>query len=320
MTQPTDTKKLIAIGAVVAIIIAAAIGIFAGGSKDEAPAADTAAASADASSVEPAAANPGDDPIVAKVDGADVKRSAVVTYIQTLPPQLKQVPLASLFPLALDQVVNQQIVENKASKADLESDPEVTKRLAEAKQQIIRAVYLEKEIEKKLSESRLKDAYSKFKDEQGKIEEIRASHILVDTKEKADELIQKLDSGAKFEDLAKENSKDNSKANGGDLGYFTQKDMVPEFANAAFKLNKGESTNTPVKTQFGWHIIKLTDKRTRPVPSYEEVKPALAANERRELLNEIIKNWRDSADVETFDINGKPVAKSDQKKEETKSN
>lgn len=313
MLQNLDTKKLIAIGVALALVIAVAIGLLAGGSdKTENAAAETPAATAEANaSTAPAAddaANAANDPVVAKVDGSEIKRSTVVTFMQNLPPMVKQMPIDSLYPLALEEVIKQQIVELKAKDTNLSDSKEVAARMEEAKDQIVRAVYLEQEIEKKLSESRLKDAYNKFKEQQGKVEEVRASHILVDSKEKAQELISKIEGGSSFADLAKQNSKDESnKAKGGDLGYFAKDSMVKEFADAAFSLGKGETSKEPVKTQFGWHVIQVADKRTRPVPSFEQVKQALAVQERREILGELLNNWRKSADVETFDLQGNPM-------------
>lgn len=266
-----------------------------------APAAETAAAPAEKT---PSA----DDPVVAKVDGKNILRSEVLAFMKNMPPQMQQLPIETIFPVVLDQVVNGKIVEEKAEKTDVAADPEVAKRMAEAKEQIVRVVYMEQEINKNLSEERVKKAYDKFVAEQGKVEEVKARHILVDKEETAKDIIKKIEGGAKFEDLAKEMSKDTAnKASGGDLGYFTKTDMVKEFGDAAFAMKPGEVSKTPVKTQFGWHVIQVEDKRERPVPPLETVKPALEAQERREILSELLESWRKKADVEMFDMNGNPV-------------
>lgn len=277
--------------------------------------------------VEPAAAEPAaseaakpassEDPVVAKVDGSTVLRSDVLTFIQNLPPQMKQIPLESLFPMALEQVINGKIVGMKAEKTDVATDPEVSNRLSQAKEQIIRAVYVEKVIEKNLTPERVQKAYDKFAEEQGKIEEVRARHILVDKEDVAKEIIKKLADGAKFEDLAKEYSKDSgNKASGGDLGYFTKDSMVKEFADAAFAMKKGEVSQAPLKTQFGYHVIQVEDHRNREVPPLTKVKLELEAQERRAILDELLENWRKASSVETFDINGNPPTKKDDKEEE----
>lgn len=309
------SKKIVALAGV-ALIAAAAAGYTA--MKADKPAAETVAAAqsspADAANIEPAAAvaetkaASADNPVVAKVDGKDILRSDVLEFIDNLPPQMRQMPVETIFPMALEQVINGEIVQIKADKTELASDPEIAKRMAMAKDQIIRAVYVEREIEKTLTEDRVKKAYDKIVADMGKVEEVRARHILVEKESEAKDVIKKLADGAKFEDLAKEFSKDNgNKGSGGDLGYFTKDAMVKEFADAAFSMKKGDVSKTPVKTQFGYHVIQVEDRRERPAPDFATVKPQIEAQERREILTELIDTWRKKADVESFDIDGKPV-------------
>lgn len=258
-----------------------------------------------------------DDPVVAKVEGTDLHRSEVLAFIQNLPPQMRQVPAEAIFPMALEQVINAKIVDLKAATTDVSTTPAYAARLEDAKKQIARAVYVEGEIEKALSESDVQKAYDKLVKEQGKVEEVKARHILVEKEDEAKDIIKKIADGAKFEDLAKEFSKDTSnKASGGDLGYFAKDAMVKEFAEAAFKLGKGETSKEPVKTQFGYHVIQVEDKRDRPAPKFEEVKPQLEAQVRRDLLNNLVEGWRSKAKVETFDFNGKAVEKKEAPKAE----
>lgn len=276
------------------------------------PAADDKAKTDDA---EPAKSEPtdavvasADNPVVAKVDGKDVLRSDVLSFMEALPPQMKQLPPKAIFPMVLEQVVNGKIVDERVAKTDLANDPEVAKRMEMAKAQILRAVYAEKQIDENFKDSDVKDAYDKLVKDTPKVEEAKASHILVEDEATAKEIIGKLDSGAKFADLAKEYSKDKSNAsNGGDLGYFAEGDMVKEFSDAAFALKKGEYTKSPVKTQFGYHIIMLEDKRDRPAPKFEEVKGQLEGQVKRDLLNKLVDDWRKGAQVETFDFDGKPL-------------
>ncbi len=307
------------LGILIAVIVVAAAAIcFAIVKGNKTPSSASEASST--VSVEPAAATANipspENPVVAKVDGKDVVRSEVIAFMRNFPPQMQQMPVETLFPMAVEQVVTAKVVDERAEKVSgLSDDPEVAKRLADAKVQIIRTVYLEKEIEKQLTEDRIKKAYDKFKAEQGKIEEVHARHILVEKEDTAKEIIKKLEGGAKFEDLAKEYSKDPSnKDSGGDLGYFTKDAMVKEFADAAFGGTKGQILKTPVKTQFGYHVVEVLDKRTKPVPSYDDVKPALAAEERRLILNEIVGEWRKKADVVAYDINGNPQKPEEQPK------
>lgn len=276
----------------------------------EAPAIEQAAV--EAASTEPAAAEEkaeADNPVVATINGKNLYRSDVVEFMETLPPQMRQIPAESIFPMILEQVINAKIIDQKASEADIAGDPEVEKQLTAAKTQIIRGVYAQKQIDSNYNESDTKAAYEKMVAEMPKVEEVKASHILVDDEAKATEIIKKLEGGAKFADLAKEYSKDKSNAaNGGDLGYFAQGDMVKEFGDAAFALKKGEFTKTPVKTQFGYHVILQDDKRERPAPKYDDVKGELEGKVKRDLLNKMMEDWRATAKVERFDYNGKPLA------------
>ena len=308
-------KKLISIFAVTLVTLAVA-GLIVSERGEATPADKSSTAKPEAAAApsekksDEKAASSAEDPVVAKVDGQPVLRSEVLAFMKNIPPQMQQLPPETLFPIVLEQVINGKIVAEKAAKTDVANDPEVAKRLAEAKEQITRVVFMEREIGKNLSEARVQKAYDKFAAEQGKIDEVKARHILVDKESEAKDIIKKLQDGAKFEDLAKESSKDTAnKSIGGDLGYFTKDAMVKEFADAAFAMKKGEVSKTPIKTQFGWHVIQIEDRRTRPVPALETVKSALEAQERREILNELLESWRKNATVEIFDINGNPVKK-----------
>lgn len=243
------------------------------------------------------------NPVVAKVNGQDVTRLEVFEFIQTLPPNQRP-PIQQLFPIAVDQVVNAKIVDEQAVAANLAEDPQVLERLENSKAQIIRTVFLEKQVEEKMTEKRIKKAYNEYKKNFQKIDQVRARHILVEDEALAGDLIRRLGEGAAFEELAAANSKDGTAAQGGDLGFFAKDAVVPEFAEAAFGLKKGDYTKEPVKTQFGFHIIKLEEKRTTQPDDYETVKPLLQPQLRLTILNEVVEEWREKAEVERFDING----------------
>ena len=130
---------------------------------------------------------------------------------------------------------------------------------------------------------------------------MRARHILVPTEDEAKAILAEIKKGTDFAELAKQKSKDpGAAAEGGDLGYFTKDQMVPEFAEVAFKMNKGEVSD-PVKTQFGWHIIKVEDKRNKPVPAFEQVKDQIETFVARRAQAEYIAKLREAAKVERLD-------------------
>ena len=247
------------------------------------------------------------NPIVAKVDGKDITRVDVYRFIQTMPANVQQMPAIEVYPVAMEQVINTRIVQTQADKASITESDEFKRELEMAKQQIARNLYLQKEVDAKITDKMIKKAYDDYAKNIPDVEERRARHILVETEDKAKAVVDKLKKGGKFEELASELSIGPTASKGGDLGYFTKTEMVPEFANAAFGMDKGAVLDTPVKTQFGWHVIQLVDVRQRPKPSLEQMTPALRAELTRTTLDDLLVKWRKNAKVEQFDINGKPL-------------
>lgn len=250
---------------------------------------------------------PADDPVVARVNGAVVHRSDVAAAQRLLPEQYQHVPLEQIYPQLLNQVVTGRLLADAGRKAKLADDPEVKKRLAQAQDRIIEDVYINRAVEAGVTDAKLHEQYEKFLKEQKPKEEVSARHILVASEDDAKAIIAELDKGADFATLAKEKSTDPAKDTGGDLGFFARDAMVPEFADAAFKLGKGEYTKTPVHTQFGWHVIKLDDRRTAAPPSFEESKDELTSELAHGIIMDKVKALRDAAKVETFAIDGSPL-------------
>lgn len=247
------------------------------------------------------------NPVIAKVGGEDITRLQLLEYIQTLPPQTQQLPLEQLFLFAQEQIINAGVVTLKAKDVNLDSDPEVKRQLELAKEQITRTVYLQNAIEARVTEERVKEAYDKYVATFPDVEEVKASHILVDDKSEAESIIEALQGGADFAALAAEKSKDTSSASNGDLGYFLKSDVVPPFGEAAFSAEVGTLVAEPVKSDFGYHVIKVTDKRKRQPVSLEAATPELSARLRQAAANEVISAWREEVGVERFDVNGKPI-------------
>lgn len=273
------------------------------GEATEVDASDEAAAVAQEAAMQ---IEPG-NPVVAKVGDEEIKRLDVLNFITQLPPNIRQLPIEQLFTMALEQVVNGKIIEMNVDTAAVEKEEAVQAQIETAKQQIIRNAYLEQQVEEKMTEDKLQAAFKEQVADIPDVEEVKAAHILVEDEETAKNIIAQLNDGGDFAELAKENSTDGTAQNGGELGYFAKADVVPEFAEAAFDLKEGAYTKEPVKTQFGFHVIRLDEKRQRPKPTFEQAKPTLEAGVRREILEEIMSSWREDAKVEKFDINGKPL-------------
>ncbi len=216
-----------------------------------------------------------DDTIVAKVNGkpiteADLKLadSELGRELGNLPPEVKRRALA-------EYLIDNMLFADAAEAANLASSPEFKEQMHYLRQRLLREQYFEKTLKSTVSEDEAKKIYDAKIASLPPEEEVSARHILVGSEEKAKELRAKIVAGADFAQLAKENSTDpGSKDQGGLLGYFGKGQMVPEFEAAAFKLQKGE-VSEPVKTNFGWHIIKLEDRRRKEPPSFDKVKATI---------------------------------------------
>jgi peptidyl-prolyl cis-trans isomerase C len=206
-------------------------------------------------------------PPVAVVDGVSISRDAYQDYLKgLLRGKSESEVTAEEKDKVLDQMINMQLIAAQAEKDGLEKDPDVATRLALVRTQILADAAAQKYVKShEPTDQELHAAYDTATDKT----EYRASHILVPTKEKADQVIKKLKGGAKFEDVAKAESTDNSKANGGDLGWFTTARMVKPFGDAVKALKVGETTADPVQTQYGWHVIKLVETRDAPFDQFK---------------------------------------------------
>lgn len=257
------------------------------------------------------AAQPAKDPVVATVNGQPIRLSDLEVAQQSLPQQYRSMPLQAVFPALLDRIIDSKLVVQESKKSKVNEDPAFKKRMAFVEDQVLQDFWIQREIAKQVTAEKLQKRYEERLKQMPSEDEVRAKHILVSTEDEAKALIAELKKGAAFDKLAKEKSTDKaSGAEGGDLGWFKKSDMVKEFADAAFALNKGDLTDTPVKTQFGYHVIKLEDRRKAPPPSYEEMADALREEMAREVITGQLDQLRSGAKVEKFAMDGsKPEAK-----------
>jgi peptidyl-prolyl cis-trans isomerase C len=241
----------------------------------------------------PAATDKPTTPPVAVVDGTPISRDAYDDYLKGLLRGKPQTDVtADEKNQVLDQMINMQLIATQAEKDGLEKDPDVATRVALLRTQILADAAAQKYVKNnEPSDQELHAAYDAATDKT----EYHASHILVPTKEKADQLIKKIKGGAKFEDVAKAESTDNSKTNGGDLGWFTTARMVKPFGDAVKGLKKGEFTTDPVQTQYGWHIIKLVDTRDAP---FDQLKAQLSNGIMQKKFQEYIDSLKKTAKIE----------------------
>lgn len=253
-------------------------------------------------------AAPSEDPVVAVVDGTDVRRSEVEAIARSLPEQYRQVPLPQIYGMLLDRAIDFRLLSNAAEDQDLADDPEVQAALAQARAGVLRDAYVRQHIEAETTDDRLRARYEEIKDdEEFSQEEVHARHILVGSEAEAAEVITELEGGADFENLARERSVDPSaRSNSGDLGFFRREQMVPEFAEAAFALQPGEHTKEPVQSQFGWHVIEVLERR-EGTPTFEETAPRLRQEMAREVVLALVADLRANAEIQRFNLDGSPI-------------
>lgn len=246
-----------------------------------------------------------DDTVVARVNGVEIRFSDLLLAEEETAQALANVPEDVKFEYLLSLLIDRVIVSSDARTKGLTDDPGVQRRMAYYENKALRDVYWTQLITARISDEAAKEFYDAQVGAVEPQEEIKARHILVATEEEAQAVIDALDAGGDFEELAKEHSTGPSGAEGGDLGYFTAGTMVAEFNDAAFALQAGE-ISVPVKTKFGWHVIKVEDRRVQEVPGFELVKDqvieALAQQEGRTMMDEM----RAAAAIEIVGAEGEP--------------
>lgn len=258
--------------------------------------------------------------VVAKVNGTEIRQSDVNAFIETLGARAKGVPAEMLQPMIVQQLVDMQVIDEKLAEKNLASDPEVMQILDRARKDIMRNVFIRREAEARITDDMMQKKHAEMKAE-GK--QVHARHILVKDEATAKDIIAKIEKGEKFEDLAKAHSLDGTKDKGGDLGFFSKGQMVPEFADAAFALKDKEVTKAPVKTQFGYHVIETLERKDAEIPAFDAMKDDLRNMMMQEEGNKVIEDLKAKAKIEIVgDGKAAPVGiavpATEEKKEEPK--
>jgi peptidyl-prolyl cis-trans isomerase C len=245
------------------------------------------------------------DPVVANINGQPIHLSELEVAQQALPQQYRSMPMQSVFPALLDRIIDSKLVVQDGRKNKVADDPAFKKRMAFVEEQVIQDFWLQREIARKVTAEKLQQRYEERLKSMPPEEEVHARHILVATEDEAKAIIADLKKGTAFDKIAKEKSTDKaSGAEGGDLGWFKKSDMVKEFADAAFALKKGETTDTPIKTQFGYHVIQLEDRRQAPPPAFEEMQDQLREELARETVTAMLDELRAGAKIDKFNMDG----------------
>lgn len=245
------------------------------------------------------------DQVVAIVNGEEIRLSRLQDALQAFGKDLGQLDPQTFYITIMDRVIDQDLAARAGEDAGLLETPEVKARLKAAQDAVLADAYMQKVGSEATSEVALRRRYEAMG--QDGVKQVKASHILVKTEELAKEIIELLGLGGDFTALAKEHSVGPSGPRGGDLGFFGEGQMVPPFSKAAFALNAGEYTKTPVQTQFGFHVIKVMETKQVPPPPFYEAAPKLAEEARTEAMIAALTKLREDAVIQRFAPDGSPI-------------
>lgn len=232
---------------------------------------------------------------VGTVNGETIYLDEVMQLTEELPDKYRRQPLENYYPNLVAEIANTKLAAKAATDNGLQNNPLVQDAIRIASERILAEAYFATELRKVVTEEEVKAAYDRYVADQDSRDEISARHILVAEEQEAIDLIEKLKGGADFAALAQEFSTGPSGPKGGDLGYFGRGQMVPDFEAAAFALEIGTFSAKPVQTQFGWHVIKLEDKRVAPAPTLDEMRQQIGTGLTQQSLARLIEELRKDA-------------------------
>ncbi|MGB3272162.1 MAG: peptidylprolyl isomerase [Xanthobacteraceae bacterium] len=267
--------------------------------------------------IQPVRAAEDTSPVVARVDGSEIRQSDVALAEQELGAQLQHMDEATRRENIIAFLVDMKIVAKAAEAKKVGDNEAFKKRLAFTRDRLLMDSLLTEEGKAGADDAALRKVYDEAAKQISAEQEVHARHILVESEDEAKAIVAELKKGADFAELAKKKSKDPGASDGGDLGFFTKDQMVPEFSAAAFALEPGKLSD-PVKSQFGWHVIKVEEKRNRQPPAFEQVKGQLESYAVRKAQAEYVAKLREAAKIERLDKAAAPDAAKDGAKDPAK--
>ncbi len=244
----------------------------------------------------PAAA---DDIVIARVNGVDIKQSDLDFATSEVGPRLASMPVADRRRVLLQYVIENELMAGAGQTDSLDKTATFPDREKYHQRRALRDAFFDAKITGAVTDADAKKIYDEKITELKPEQEVHARHILVATEAEAKEVAERLKKGEDFATVAKEKSKD-ANAEGGDLGFFARGQMLKPFEDAAFALDVGQISE-PVQTQFGWHIIKVEEKRDQPLPTFDQVKEAIIAQLVQQKAQEVVTGLRDTAKIEVLD-------------------
>jgi len=253
--------------------------------------------------------------VVARVNGYEITAKEVEMAAEDVAAQLANVPPKMRYPLIVQYLIERHLLAQKALKEGLADSEEYKRRVRFYQFKALRDAYFHQKIKPRITREKVRKIYEEETRKIKPVERVRARHILVSTREEAEKVLRELEGGAKFADLARKYSKDGSKEFGGDLGYFTFEEMVPEFSKAVFALKVGE-VSRPVKTEYGWHIIKLEDRKKVGPRPFEQVAPSIEALLLRQEVQKEVAGLGKAGKIELVDPELKKLQEENRKRAE----
>src|SRR5512140_2654632 len=257
------------------------------------------------------------NPVLAKVNGSEIRQSDVTLAEEELGPSLAQMDPATKKDNVLSFLIDMKIVAKAAEDKKIADGDDFKKRMAFTRNRLLMDSLLASEGKAATTDEAMKKVYEDAAKQISGEQEVHARHILVETEDEAKAVEEELKKGADFAELAKKKSKDPGASDGGDLGFFTKDQMVPEFSAVAFTLEPGKISD-PVKSQFGWHVIKVEEKRNRQAPAFEQVKAQIETYVTRKAQADYVAKLREAAKVERMDKPDETAAKPDAKPDAAK--
>jgi peptidyl-prolyl cis-trans isomerase C len=254
-------------------------------------------------------AAPAEDRVLATVNGSDITTSDVAYAKEGIADTLARVPAEQHDEMVLSMLIDLEVLATAGEEAGIADTPEFEQRMDALRRQVIQNLYMERIAAEQLTDEAVRARYDEEVAKAGPREQVSASHILVETEDEAREIIAALNGGGDFAALAAERSMDpGSKTRGGALGFFGRGQMVPEFEAAAFALEAGAITPEPVQSQFGFHVIRVDDKRAEPLPPFEDVADQIREVMARDIFVAELNRLKEAAEISRADQPAQPAA------------
>lgn len=272
--------------------------------KPAPPPASAAAPAATPSTPVPGVVQAESDPVLANVDGHPIRLSELGRASESLPENLRDLPFDTLYPVLLERLIDHQALVMMARRQGLDEVPAVKQDIEAAVERVLESAYLGREAMSKVTGQAIQTRYNQQFGNRPATEEARGRHILLATEAEANDVIAELRKGADFATLAASRSKDPDGKRGGDLGFFRREQVWPAFADVAFSLSPGQIGPTPIHNEFGWHVVKVEERRLVAPPSLTDVRETLRQELASQAVRAAVKQARSQLPIHQFNLDG----------------